>query len=246
MKQNSEKPAGGRSMGGLAAGLLAFVLIAGIIGAQLLFFPSLRFWNKPTDAFQQGIEASNRAEYDRAIELFSKVIQQNAKDAAAYTWRGMAYSATGQGEKALADLSAVVRLSPNEASSYYNRALLHEKARTYPAALADYEQAVRLDPKAAGVVNNLAWLLSTCPQVEIRDGKRAVELATKTCELEQWKTASAIDTLAAACAEAGDFAQAVKWQAQCLAMLDFPEESSAGGRDRLALYQAGKPYREKK
>ena len=35
--------------------------------------------------------------------------------------------------------------------------------------------------------NGLAWLLAACPEGKYRDGKRAVELATKACELSGWR-----------------------------------------------------------
>ena len=89
--------------------------------------------------------------------------------------------------------------------------------------------------------NQLAWLLATCPEARYRDGRHAVELATKACELSEWQY-NHVDTLAAAYAEAGDFEQAVRWQQMAIEM------ASDSGRDdyrsRLALYKSGKPYRE--
>ncbi len=52
--------------------------------------------------------------------------------------------------------------------------------------------------------NNLAWLLATSPSADLRDGERAVTLAQPLAVLyESW---GYLDTLAAAQAEAGDFA----------------------------------------
>ena len=46
------------------------------------------------------------------------------------------------------------------------------------------------------------------PTRKYRDGRKAVEAATKACELTDWTEAGIIDTLAAAYAEIGDFASA--------------------------------------
>ena len=51
-----------------------------------------------------------------------------------------------------------------------------------------------------------------------------------------------LDTLAAASAEVGDFANAVKWQKQALQLIDVKDRAEF--QSRLELYQAHKPYRE--
>ncbi len=75
------------------------------------------------------------------------------------------------------------------------------------------------------------------------DGKRAVESATKACELSNGKDPNSIDTLAAACAEAGDFDQAVKRQSQAIDLLTDAKEKE-DFVTRLKLYREKKPYRE--
>ena len=49
-----------------------------------------------------------------------------------------------------------------------------------------------------------------------RDGKRAVAVATKLGELTEWKNPDALDTMAAAYAEAGQFDDAVKWEKKAM------------------------------
>ena len=92
-------------------------------------------------------------------------------------------------------------------------------------------------------LNSLAWLRATCPETGTRDGKEAVKLAIKACELSNWTYWGYIDTLAAAYAEAGDFKDAVKYQKEALKMV----EKSTGHPElqrRLALYEQKQPYRE--
>ena len=41
--------------------------------------------------------------------------------------------------------------------------------------------------------------MGTCLDATVRDGAKAVELATKACEVADWKDFAVLDTLAAAC-----------------------------------------------
>jgi tetratricopeptide (TPR) repeat protein len=58
-----------------------------------------------------------------------------------------------------------------------------EAGDAYRQALAGYEAVLNLDPSRVQNLNNLAWLLATCPISQFRDPPRAVELARKATEL---------------------------------------------------------------
>jgi tetratricopeptide (TPR) repeat protein len=89
---------------------------------------------------------------------------------------------------------------------------------------------------------NLAWVLATSPDASVRDGSRAVQLATRAVELTHHRSLEAVDTLAAAYAEVGRFEDAIAWQRRALGLA--PPEQRAGVALRLSLYEERRPYRE--
>jgi tetratricopeptide (TPR) repeat protein len=106
-------------------------------------------------------------------------------------------------------------------------------------------EAIGSNPKDDWSYNLLAWVEATCPDSSVRDGKEAVSLAAKACELTRWRQPNSIDTLAAAYAEPGDFQRAIEFQEQALHASSSPEPRQKAMRERLALYKQSQPYREK-
>jgi len=92
--------------------------------------------------------------------------------------------------------------------------------------------------------NEIAWLLATYPDPEVRDGRSAVTYAEKAVAATSRANASYLDTLAAAYAEAGDFAKAVTVQKEAMALLR-TEKEIQDYASRLKLYESGSPYRER-
>ncbi|MFT4638923.1 MAG: peroxiredoxin [Verrucomicrobiales bacterium] len=75
-------------------------------------------------------------------------------------------------------------------------------------ALKSYTVAVEEDDNNVIVLNNLAWQLAAHPTVKVRDGKQAVRWAERAAELTKHQDPAVLDTLAAAYAQAGQFARA--------------------------------------
>jgi len=116
------------------------------------------------------------------------------------------------------------------------------------AALPYYSRAIEMSAQFTNALNNLAWLLATAPDDQVRDGSRAVELAERACQLTGWKHPVLMGTLAAAYAEAGRFDDAVKMaeRARSEAEAQKLEPVAARNTELLELYRLGKPYREPK
>jgi tetratricopeptide (TPR) repeat protein len=113
----------------------------------------------------------------------------------------------------------------------------------YAAALTAYEQAIKSRPNDILAISGLAWVLATCPEDRIREGKRAVELAKRACELSSGELANCVGTLAAAYAEVGEFEAASDNQRKAISMLSTKDPQMEPYRSRLALYVSHKPYR---
>jgi tetratricopeptide (TPR) repeat protein len=194
----------------------------------------------------RGNAYQSKNEPDKAIADYDEAIRLDPKRAFPYTARGNAYQFKNEPDKAIADYDEAIRLDPKFALSYTARGNAYQSKNDYDKAIADYDEAIRLDPKDAIAYNSLAWLLATCAQAGFRDGQKAVEYAAKAFELSEWKSPDFVDTLAAAYAEVGDFEQAIKWETNFLGTSNLSGEDTAGGKSRLALYQAHQPYHAEK
>jgi serine/threonine-protein kinase len=93
------------------------------------------------------------------------------------------------------------------------------------------------------VYRDCALFLAACSQEKYRNGTRALQLARKGCALTFEKDGGCLDALAAACAELGQFEEAVSRQRQALADPAFERRHGQDARARLRLYEEGKPFR---
>lgn len=85
-------------------------------------------------------------------------------------------------------------------------------------AASDYERAIELGSTNFMCYCNLAVIRSTSTNEVLRNGGQAVKFAKKACELTGWKEWGCISSLASAYAETGDFASAIRYEQQVLAM----------------------------
>jgi arylsulfatase A-like enzyme/Tfp pilus assembly protein PilF len=111
-----------------------------------------------------------------------------------------------------------------------------------------FEEGAQRCPESAANLINYAWVLATVPVDELRDGERAVTTAKRGIALLDGRPGPAyLDTLAAAHAEAGDFARAIQLEREALQLLESgaaPEAVLAEFREHLAEFEAGRAIRD--
>jgi tetratricopeptide (TPR) repeat protein len=166
------------------------------------------------------------------------------KDADAYAARAYQWLGSGEYDNALGDDDRAIQLKPRHAPFLNGRGFTWQMKgiddRDRPAcedrAIADYAEAIRLDPRYASAINNRAWIYTTSKVDRCRNGKPAVEEATRACELTGWKNPGYIDTLSCAYAEVGDFEQAVRWQKKALEDPAYEQKERDNAKVKLTLF----------
>ncbi|WP_251358416.1 SEL1-like repeat protein [Kangiella sp. TOML190] len=91
---------------------------------------------------------------------------------------------------------------------------------------------------------NKAWMLATCPDKSLRNGREALQIMNSILKENYKKTAGNLDTLAAAYAEIGDFKNAVEVQETALHKLQGQKNTPRYRKfeERLSLYKNSKTW----
>jgi tetratricopeptide (TPR) repeat protein len=94
------------------------------------------------DFYEQGEFALRVEKWERAIDLFTRSIEQNANFYLTYHNRAIAYSKMGEYDKSILDLQKAVQLNPNYPEAYGLMGLVYEIQKNYPSALKAYQEAL--------------------------------------------------------------------------------------------------------
>ncbi len=146
-------------------------------------------------------------------------------------------------------LSLVHRSAPSDSGGRIRDAFVRVfrllRERDKMAADAALRDALRRIDDSIPMSNAVAWLLATSPDDTVRDGRIALEVATRCCLATERKDPEILDTLAAAQAEAGRFDEAASTIRQALEIAKKAEalESAAVFEKRLSNYLNRVPYR---
>jgi len=188
---------------------------------------------------------AQKGESDEAMVHYQQAIRLEPNYADAYYNRGNLLLAKGQVDEAIADWEKTLQLQPSDADAHIclGNALLRKGSLN--EAIVHYKTALALAPEDPHSRNNLAWILATSSDVEIRDGGKAVEFAQQAVAISGGREPQFLRTLAAAYAESGRFSESIA-AAQQAAMI-----ANIQGKSRLAnnlqkdllLYRAYLPLR---
>ena len=188
---------------------------------------------------------SLQGQFAEAESEFQAAVKLKPNDADIRKSYASALAEQGKQVEAMQQLREAIR-SRSDNDARLQLATLLYQARKFPAAIAEYRQVLAVKPDQPEALNNLAWLLATCPDATIRNGAEAVRLAEHACRLSGYAQPRELGALAAAYAEAGRFPEAVATAQKAVAAASASRNAQLAtmGAQLLNLFRSGKPYHE--
>ena len=158
-----------------------------------------------------GVLQGQAGNYEEAVTHSREALRLEPDYAFAHCTLGAALLELKQVEEGKRHLAESLRIDPQDAVANCRYADLLREENQPEQALPHYEQALRQNAEFLPALLGLASMRATSPQPALRDGAQALALATKACKLTQYQDARALDVLAAAHAELGNFLEAVRF-----------------------------------
>jgi tetratricopeptide (TPR) repeat protein len=178
--------------------------------------------------------------------IWTRTLACNPGNYTAQNNLGSALAAKNEPETAIAHYQMALAINPTYAAALDGLAQAESKRGKYTAAAALYEKALAINANDAGACNNLAWIRAANADPAVRDEIQAVALAERAVALDP-EEPSYLDTLAAAYAEAGQFAKAAHIAEIAIGLAQH-QGKTALAKDierELHLYKAGSRFHER-
>jgi protein O-mannosyl-transferase len=202
--------------------------------------------DNPRARVSYGVALVAEGRYAEAEPELRDAVRLKDASAPAHGSLGTLLCMTGRVEDGIAHLERALAIDPEYTDAYRNLGEAYaSQGRRAPAA-SYFARAVDVAPENPFLLSRLGWLLATAPEASIRDASKAIAVGEKAVRVTSRQDVMALDTLAAAYAEAGRFpdAAATARDAIALARRRGDEASARDLADRLQLYESGRKYRE--
>ena len=134
------------------------------------------------------------------------------------------------------------QLSSQLASVYFAFATQMDRQQMKETAINHYRKGLVIDPSNNAARNNLAWILATSANRDLRNAQEALIVATKLNADTGNKVPQVLDTLAAAQAANGQFTKAAQSAEMAISQLKNNSKLKQTIQNRLNLYKNGKAF----
>ncbi|MCE5268752.1 MAG: tetratricopeptide repeat protein [Planctomycetaceae bacterium] len=191
-----------------------------------------------------GLLMATRGQLEEAMMHYDSALRSCPNHAQAHSNLGMALAARGRMDEAVAHFQEAVRLRPKDAEVHSNLGNAMAAQGRSEDAIHQFRKALELSPTHTQTLNDLAWLLATCPAASLRNGAEAVALARRAEQLAGGDSAEVLDTLAAAYAEAGQFRNALVTARKALELATKQDKKALADslKGRISVYETNRAY----
>ncbi len=194
--------------------------------------------------YNLGLLEAGRGSQDSAAEHFATAVELRPDWSDAHLQNAAALARAGRPAAAAAAYARAVTLVPDNAAAHHGEAMSLAAAGRFSEAMQRLEQGFAKFPQSGTFAHSLARLLAICPDPSLRDGTRALKLATAVVRASQ--TVEHAETLAMALAEVGRFDEAARIQGEILGVAEeegVPAAALARMGEALARYQRRERWR---
>ena len=186
-----------------------------------------------------------KGQLEEAAEHFALALEQESRNAELLYNAGLTQMGLRRLGRAADHFRRALEVRPDDVTTNFHLANALLAQGDAAGAVVHLRRALELRPGWPYAANNLAWILATHPSDGIRDGIEAVTIAEGVCRASNYKDHATLATLAAAYAEAGRFADAVRTNERAM---EIAGEKGQGRiveqlRERHGLYLANRPFR---
>lgn len=200
---------------------------------------------RATVHYNLGTALKQLGRVDDAVVEFNKTFELDSTYAPALVELGAIELARGNARRSLEILQKAVTLDPENLSAKTGLANTLLQLRRENEAIVLLRQVLQKNPDDPDALKDLAWVLATSPEAQLRDGARAVVLAQRALQAEA-KNPFVMTTLAAAYAENGRYDDAISQARAALTLAEAMGEQQLAGllRSQVSLYEARQPFRD--
>ncbi len=92
--------------------------------------------------------------YDKAIERYDRILEQDLNDAKALNNKGIALDSLGRSQDAITYFDKALDIDPNDAYTLYNKGTSLGQLGSYEESITYFDKALAIDPDDAKALNN--------------------------------------------------------------------------------------------
>jgi tetratricopeptide (TPR) repeat protein len=182
--------------------------------------------------------------FDEAVAHYQSAILANPKSADLRFAASQLFEMGRAYELATKELIYGIQIDPTSRYEWDRLISLLMKSGSHRDAVRTAKTAAGKFPDDLELRNRLAWLLATSPDDGSRDGLEALKLARSVMDATEGKNIHSLDSMAAALAELGRFAEAGETIDRAIGFADSIDHPIGDAlRSRKRLYESGQAYR---